>query len=695
MKSGVPTSNEVADRSERWSRPGLRPRSSCGSRWSVAFLLCGLVFIAASFAGGGARAVAAGPCESGQAVEAPLESPLLTEDCNTLLAIKDTLAPGAQLNWDAAIPIEQWEGLELGGTPLRVTGVRFVVKDLGGTIPPEISRLSGLEILHLSRTGLKGGLPPELGELSNLRTLWVHGNPLGGEIPPTLGNLTSLRSLNISGNNFDGSIPLEIGKLSNLKWLNLSFNNLGGHLTPILGELWSLETLDLTQNEFAGEIPEVLAGLPRLHSLYLASNAFSGPIPGWLGEMPQLLYLHLGENEFTGTLPEALRKLTQLRTLDVDRNRLSGPIPSWLGDLSHLESLVLRGNRFSGPIPEAVAGMPRLKWLILNENDLTGPIPPSIGNATQMRQLGLGGNRLTGPIPQELFGLKALEALDLGPNHLTGSIPAGLGDLSALRWLLLPESGLGGSIPPVLGSLSNLLTLDLRGNGLTGSIPPEFGKLRNLASFNVRGNQLTGCVPRLLVGVKHDGLPRCPKPSLRVEARVFGEAPVGTRFALVSSCAGESEAAFSLEPGQRREVSVGEGRSCSLHVGDEGGASYVRGTFQDRDITTAESVTVSFVFGAEEIELTPAWTRVGWPGSDGIPVAEALGGVDASASDDITDVVLAVYWWDEATHTWQSYFPAFEDVPGINTLATLRRGEEYWFAVREPVTWLVAPGDSD
>ena len=104
------------------------------------------------------------------------------------------------------------------------------------------------------------------------------------------------------------------------------------------------------------------------------------------------------------------------------------------------------------------------------------------------------------------------------------------------------------------------------------------------------------------------------------------------------------------------------------------------------------TVTLSFVFGAKELRLTPTWARVTWPGPDDIPVTDALRGVEGSGNADITGLVQAVYQWDAASQSWKGYFPMLADVSGANTLATLRTERDYWVAVREPVTWAVAPG---
>ena len=64
-------------------------------------------------------------CSNGIAVSNPQDNTLLVQDCTILLNIRDTLAGDAQLDWNAGTPIQQWEGIRLGGTPLRVQGIDF------------------------------------------------------------------------------------------------------------------------------------------------------------------------------------------------------------------------------------------------------------------------------------------------------------------------------------------------------------------------------------------------------------------------------------------------------------------------------------------------------------------------------------------------------------------------------------------
>lgn len=85
----------------------------------------------------------------------------LAPDCAILLAARDVLAGDGALNWSADVPVEDWVGVTVFGTPRRVRW------------------------LHLGRYGLTGTIPPELGNLA-LRELWLAGNDFTGCIPNAL-----------------------------------------------------------------------------------------------------------------------------------------------------------------------------------------------------------------------------------------------------------------------------------------------------------------------------------------------------------------------------------------------------------------------------------------------------------------------------------------------------------------------------
>ena len=264
-------------------------------------------------------------CSSGNAVTDAADQPDLVADCEALLESRNQLAGSATLNWSEDIPIAEWDGVSLGGTPLRVTRLNLEHKSLSGTIPADLSSLLGLEGLYLHSNELTGRIPPQLSELSSLIHLTLHRNRLVGEIPAGLGDLNGLVFLSLYGNELTGELPAELGSLSNLRWLYLQGNKTadGGGLS--------------------GPIPSTFRNLGNLERLMLYGNSLSGTMPAGLGDLSNLKSLLLHDNELTGQIPSELGNMSSLRYLWLDDNDLSGVIPAQLGNLSNLRWLSLYG----------------------------------------------------------------------------------------------------------------------------------------------------------------------------------------------------------------------------------------------------------------------------------------------------------------------------------------------------------------
>ena len=286
-------------------------------------------------------------------------NPGIASDCRVLLAARDSLAGSATLNWSASTPVDQWEGVALGDTPLRVIG------------------------LILPEKALTGQLPSALGGLTNLRTLSLWGNQLTGTIPTQLGNLANLEALFLDGNQLTGTIPVRLGSLANLQWLYLSENQLTGTIPAELANLATLERLVLLENELTGTIPAWLGSLGNLQWLYLSGNELTGTIPAELARLTKLERLYLSQNQLTGTIPADLASRTNLKRLVLWRNELTGTIPAWLGSLANLEVLSLGGNELTGTIPTELGSLANLEVLSLSQNQLTGTVPAILGQSRQ------------------------------------------------------------------------------------------------------------------------------------------------------------------------------------------------------------------------------------------------------------------------------------------------------------------------
>ncbi|KAF9621331.1 hypothetical protein IFM89_019417 [Coptis chinensis] len=103
-------------------------------------------------------------------------------------------------------------------------------------------------MLDLSGLSLGGTLSPELGKLSHLKSLILYKNHFTGVIPKEFGNLTMLEILDLSSNNLSGMIPAEIGQILSLKRLLLCNNKFHGSIPLELGNLNMLSEIQFDQN---------------------------------------------------------------------------------------------------------------------------------------------------------------------------------------------------------------------------------------------------------------------------------------------------------------------------------------------------------------------------------------------------------------------------------------------------------------
>ena len=214
--------------------------------------------------------VAAADCTGGTVVTDPGSEPALVSDCEALLTLRDALAGTATLDWSEDTAISSWDGLTVGGTPMRVTALDLESRSLAGSIPPGLGVLTGLEELLLSFNRLTGGIPTELGDLSNLRKLYLRYNELTDEIPRELGSLSNLTVLWLQGNMLTGGMPSELGDLSALEDMGFASNRLTGSIPSELGRLTRLERLWVNSNQLSGAIPWELGNLSNLKVLHLS-----------------------------------------------------------------------------------------------------------------------------------------------------------------------------------------------------------------------------------------------------------------------------------------------------------------------------------------------------------------------------------------------------------------------------------------
>ena len=126
------------------------------------------------------------------AVPVPSQRPeehdrLLLEDRDLLLALRDRLAGWDRaLNWHPAVPVENWTGVTVAGSPPRVTKLRLPDSHLGGELSGLLGELTGLTELRLENNRLNGSIPSKLLQLENLTYLYLGANRWEGCVVPLL-----------------------------------------------------------------------------------------------------------------------------------------------------------------------------------------------------------------------------------------------------------------------------------------------------------------------------------------------------------------------------------------------------------------------------------------------------------------------------------------------------------------------------
>ena len=447
---------------------------------------------------------------------------LLFDDCTLLLALKETLAGEAELNWSVTLPIDEWQGVSAYGSQRRVVVLNLEARELTGRIPPELGRLDGLKWLNLSANQLTGSIPPELGQLVDLRGLFLHGNALTGPIPlellavpehDLLSSAVCLPSSRINSALLDDCARLLAMKdtLAGNAQLNWSVALPTGEWQGVTvgGTEGRIIALELPKMRLNGRVPAALGHLAGLRSLVLNGNVLAGAIPPELGKLTDLEMLDLSANDLSGPIPPELAKLSSLRELWLSGNRLTGSLPPELrsaagrgatcpaapADNSGLRAdcALLLATR------DILAGEARLNW----SEDLPIKLWQGVtigGSRERVTRLELASSGLTGRIPPALGRLSQLVSLALNRNRLTGPVPPELGNLTNLERLVLSFNALSGPIPPALGKLSHLKELWLKHNRLSGPVPPELQGLKKLTLLRLSGNDLDRPYPRRLFG---------------------------------------------------------------------------------------------------------------------------------------------------------------------------------------------------
>ncbi|VAH14419.1 unnamed protein product [Triticum turgidum subsp. durum] len=227
------------------------------------------------------------------------------------------------LSWNQFTGKAVWKGIE------RLTRFTAAANNLTGSIPSStFPKGCKLQSVDISSNQLSGSFPNSIANCSSLKAMSLWNNSFGGSIPPGIGSIAGLEELGLSSNQFHHRIPLELMNCTNLKFLEISQNTFGGEVQQVLGKSTSLKSLVLQGNNYSGgTISSGILQLPNLIYLDLNFNKFSGKLPSKIASMTSIESLELANNNFSGKIPTSYGRLLRLQALGLLYKNLSGEIP--------------------------------------------------------------------------------------------------------------------------------------------------------------------------------------------------------------------------------------------------------------------------------------------------------------------------------------------------------------------------------
>lgn len=390
---------------------------------------------------------------------------------------------------------------------------------LGNSLAADVlgSRPRQLEILDLSRTGLKN-LPVQLLSFTpNLKELYLSGNALSELNERSFVDMRNLSVVDLSNNRLASIKAHAFVNVMSIRRLLLNNNKIMSYGGEIFNTGTGLEELDLSSNRLAYMSQTSFRIHPRLKYLNLAENRLNYfPAAELITGLQYLEYLnlagnklinieeldfsrmpHLRELSFAGNILETIGDLafhnsSQLQTLDFSSNKLSRINERSLEGLIRLRMLKLNNNKLS-ELPDTLFDRSRIQSLDSidlsnNEFGTTGaPLRALRRQHFAITHINLSNNKLTS-VPADDTVLVNVESLDLSHNPLSEeAVNAVLGEPKTVRVLNLASTGL-----KHVGRLETpfLKHLNLSNNNITDVSSSAFERTSLLESLDISNNSL-------------------------------------------------------------------------------------------------------------------------------------------------------------------------------------------------------------
>lgn len=319
--------------------------------------------------------------------------------------------PYLQLTYNsiANIPVAPTNSLDGWNTYLNVSA--SIISSSGATIYVAGGYIGDITNLSIDPTYLVNFTSSRL---SNLNTLDLSRSiePTGSLTSfPNLSELTTLQNINLTRNNITGSVPTSYSSSYNMQEFSCSWNNISGSIQNIINILptSSIRIINVSNNSLTGSIPNLSSSF-FLTYFDCSSNKLSGSI---LPQNHYSLYTFLcNNNALTGSIPN-LSNIYNLYYFDASNNKLTGQLPN-LSSSYALSSFIVSYNSLTGSIPPVTNS---IHTFYCDNNQLSGSIG-SFGGATSLINFNCSYNYLTGSIPY-LVSCSNLTYFNCSYNQLT------------------------------------------------------------------------------------------------------------------------------------------------------------------------------------------------------------------------------------------------------------------------------------
>ena len=431
----------------------------------------------------------------------------LAADCAVLLAARDALAGDGALNWSADVPVTEWDGVSVSGTPRRVTGLDLRNRGLTGSIPLELGSLPPtLATVSLAGNALTGCVPErlrltennDLEQLMAERRIWYCPVPpiLWSEeaIPPGTHQYYGALIVDIPASDLEvnlcGTSHVDVATPEDIPEDHsqdaVCFGDLDGRW-----ELWLDEHYGVEWGRSPTDPDTDGQALPADVDAFfdqIAVTARPAPLPSCWDE-PDCAVLRAARDTLAGdgtlnwsanihmrwwdgvTLAySAWRPPWRVTELDLRNRGLTGSIPPELGSLPPtLATLYLAGNAFTGCVPERLRLAIRndLERLMAERGLSWCPVPamPWSEEAIPPGTYQVQGNIIVDiPVATVQAKISSIYASDGGPGSGRGYCFSDLAE----RWEVCLDASSGEEIlravPPKIHSSG--------ANGASSSTPP-------------------------------------------------------------------------------------------------------------------------------------------------------------------------------------------------------------------------------